>query len=102
MCLMLLPAGIYTEGTRGSLFVICWSVVEQKGEDGERYLKLALNLDFLPSDLCSRARTGSSCALQFTFFTDKIIFKHCLLLNRRTKRVCIFFFPLGSRGGSGG
>lgn len=55
------------------------------GKDGDRCLQFV----FMPN-LCNEARTGSSCALQFTSFTDKIIFKHCLLLNRST-RVCIFF-----------
>lgn len=58
-------------------------------EDGERCLKLV----FMPNDLCNKARTGSSCALQFISFTDKIIFKHCLLLSRSTKE--FVFFSLG-------
>lgn len=64
-----------------------------EGEDGERCLKLV----FMPNDLCNKARTGSSCALQFTSFTDKVIFKHCLLLNRSTK--VFVFFSLGNREG---
>lgn len=58
-----------------------------EGEDGERCLKFV----FMPNDLCNKARTGSSCALQFTSFTDKMIFKHCLLLNRST--IEFVFFP---------
>jgi len=63
------------------------------GEDGERCLELV----FMPNDLCNKARTGSSCALQFTSFTDKIIFKHCWLLNRSTKE--FVFFPWGTGKG---
>lgn len=56
-----------------------------------------LKLAVLPSDLCSRARTGSSCALQLTAFTDEIVFKHCLLLNRSTEEFVLFFSP-GKQG----
>lgn len=56
-----------------------------------------LKLAVLPSDLCSRARTGSSCALLLTAFTDEIVFKHCLLLNRSTEEF-VFFFPPGKQG----
>lgn len=57
-----------------------------EGEDGDRCLQLV----FMPN-LCNEARMGSSCALQFTSFTDKIIFKHCLLLNGSTKEFVFFF-----------
>lgn len=61
------------------------------GEDGDRCLRFV----FTPN-LCNKARTGSSCALQFTSFTDKIIFKHYLLLNRSTKE--FVFFSFGKQG----
>lgn len=69
---------------------IC-SLYRAGGEDGDRCLQFV----FMPN-LCNEARTGSSCALQFTSFTDKIIFKHCLLLNRSTKE--FVFFSFGKQG----
>lgn len=66
-------------------------------EQKRRIERGALNLYLMPNDLCNKARMGSSRALQFTSFTDKMIFKHCLLLNRSTKE--FVFFSLGNREG---
>lgn len=86
----MLSAGPWLLLTANTTDGIC-SVYGAGGEEGDRCLQFV----FMPN-LCNEARTGSSCALQFTSFTDKIIFKHCLLLNRSTKE--FVFFSFGKQG----